>query len=144
MVWSFQLTFYLRLIAGIITKKGTNPQNICLLSTKPSRDWADIILIISILSVSLCMECWTRTFQLQTVKLLLNQILPEVLGEISRVVNSDTEELIPNEISSWNSSFWLQSHSVGQIQAATSFEFTISSAAVTQTLIEMGMECPWK
>ena len=38
MVWSFQLTFYLRLIAGIITKKGTNLQNICLLSTKPSRD----------------------------------------------------------------------------------------------------------
>ena len=45
---SFQLTFYLRLIAGMITKKGTNLQNICLLSTKPSRDLSrNIILIIS-------------------------------------------------------------------------------------------------
>ena len=105
---SFQLTFYLRLIAGMITKRGTNLENICLLSSKPSTD-LEILddndkIMIFILSVSLVTECWTRTFQLQTVKLLLNQILPEVQGEI-RVVNSDTEELILNEISSQNSSF---------------------------------------
>ena len=81
MVWSFQLTFYLRLIAGMITKRGTNLENICLLSSKPSTD-LEILddndkIMIFILSVSLVTECWTRTFQLQTVKLLLDQILPE-------------------------------------------------------------------
>ena len=114
MVWSFQLTFYLRLIAGIITKKGTNLQNICLLiSTKPSRDlsrYNKVLLYLSILSMCLCMECWTRTFQLQTVKLLLNQILPE-LREISGIVLIEVtlRTLILNEISSQNSSIWLQS-----------------------------------
>ena len=78
---SFQLTFYLRLIAGMITKRGTNLENICLLSSKPSTD-LEILddndkIMIFILSVSLVTECWTRTFQLQTVKLLLDQILPE-------------------------------------------------------------------